>query len=43
MGYTVANLTDTKNFVIANGVALLLTLIVARSRFRSTILRKSSP
>jgi hypothetical protein len=28
MGYTVSDLTSTKNYVIANGVALLLTYLV---------------
>lgn len=28
MGYTVTDLTSTKNYVIANGVALLLTYVV---------------
>lgn len=28
MGYTVSNLTDTKNYVLANGVALFLAYFV---------------
>lgn len=40
MGYTVPSLTDTKNYVIANGVALLLTFIVRFESSRSITVLK---
>ena len=33
MGYTVPNLTIAKNYVLANGVALLLTYIVTHLKY----------
>lgn len=43
MGYTVPDLTDTRNYVIANGVALLLAYIVTPITYRQTTRRSYSP